>query len=47
MYKLVMVYNTGSNVSEKLLESLSMTFTTDGKRQRVPRNFYSLLVVLK
>ena len=30
-----------------ILESLSMTFMADGKRQRVPLNFYSLPVILK
>ena len=29
------------------LESLSMTFTADGKRQRLPLIFYSFLVILK
>jgi len=28
------------------LESLSMTFTADGKRQRLPLIFYSFLVIL-
>ena len=30
-----------------LLERLSMTFTADGKRQRLPLIFYSFLVILK
>ena len=29
------------------IESLSMTFTADGKRQRLPLIFYSFLVILK
>ena len=31
----------------KGLERLSMTFTADGKRQRLPLIFYSFLVILK
>ena len=31
----------------KILERLSMTFTADGKRQRLPLIFYSFLVILK
>ena len=42
-----MIYRGRSEVFEELLESLSMTFTADGKRQRVPPIFYSLLVILK
>ena len=33
--------------SPELLERLSMTFTADGKRQRLPLIFYSFLVILK
>ena len=32
---------------DKLIESLSMTFTVDGKRQRLLLIFYSFLVILK
>ena len=35
------------HVSVNLLESLSMTFTADGKRQRLTLIFYSFLVILK
>ena len=30
-----------------IIERLSMTFTADGKRQRLPLIFYSFLVILK
>ena len=29
------------------IESLSMTFTADGKRQRLPLTFYSFVVIIK
>ena len=32
---------------EVIIERLSMTFTADGKRQRLPLIFYSFLVILK
>ena len=34
-------------VCETLIERLSMTFTTDGKRQRLPLTFYSFIVIIK
>ena len=34
-------------ITNHLIERLSMTFTADGKRQRLPLIFYSFLVILK
>ena len=36
-----------SRLREVTLESLSMTFTADGKRQRLPLMFYSFHFILK
>ena len=33
--------------AQESIESLSMTFTADGKRQRLPLIFYSFLVIIK
>ena len=38
---------TSLNTAFLPIESLSMTFTADGKRQRLPLIFYSFLVILK
>ena len=49
-YVIVAVYlisETRTAVRGKILERLSMTFTADGKRQRLPLIFYSFLVILK
>ena len=40
-------WERGWGVPPEILERLSMAFTADGKRQRLPLIFYSFLVILK
>ena len=39
--------NSNSDTTSPTIERLSMTFTADGKRQRLPLFFDSFLVILK
>ena len=41
------LFKTLPKVTSHTLERLSMTFTADDKRQRLPLIFYSFLVIIK
>ena len=46
-YRMSAELREGTRQAKDFIERLSMTFTADGKRQRLPLIFYSFVVILQ